>query len=261
MNTWIEGPSAQEKRGLGCVGKGWLILACFIVFLMIAGTIDLYFGMHTHSAVVNSVVWAKKSHVLSQEPSPVPQFETTEQNINATRQKWKDFEKHTRNQPAHIEPSIGPGADDLTRNQPAHIEPSIEPGADDLTRNQPTHIELTADDLNNLIARVRHLRDKAFVTIEDNRLRIRMSVPVGEYVRDGNYYLNADIVITSEGRQSLDNPRVSGIIINNQSLPSDVLDWKYDGRPLRDYLGQHGAALRDDTIEIRDGKVIIYRRD
>ena len=242
MNTWIEGPSAQEKRGLGCVGKGFLILACFIVFLMIAGTIDLYFGMRTHSAVVNSVVWAKKSHVLSQEPSPVPQFETTEQNINATRQKWKDFEKNTR-------------------NQPADMEPSIEPGADDLTRNQPTHIELTADDLNNLIARVRHLRDKAFVTIEDNRLRIRMSVPVGEYVREGNYYLNADIVITSEGRQSLDNPRVSGIIINNQSLPSDVLDWKYDGRPLRDYLGQHGAALRDDTIEIRDGKVIIYRRD
>ena len=242
MNTWTEGPSAQEKRGLGCVGKGFLILACFIVFLMIAGTIDLYFGMHTHSAVVNSVVWAKKSHVLSQEPSPVPQFETTEQNINATRQKWKDFEKNTR-------------------NQPADMEPSIEPGADDLTRNQPAFIELTADDLNNLIARIRHLRDKAFVTIEDNRLRIRMSVPVGEYVREGNYYLNADIVITSEGRQSLDNPRVSGIIVNNQSLPSDVLDWKYDGRPLRDYLGQHGAALRDDTIEIRDGKVIIYRRD
>jgi len=242
MNTWIEGPSAQEKRGLGCVGKGFLILACFIVFLMIAGAIDLYFGMRTHSAVVNSVVWAKKAHVLSQEPSPVPQFETTEQNINATRRKWKDFEKNTR-------------------NQPGDIQPSIEPGADDLTRNQPAHIELTADDLNNLIARNRHLRDKAFVTIEDNRLRIRMSVPVGEYVRDGNDYLNADIVITSEGRQSLDNPRVSGIIINNQSLPSDVLDWKYDGRPLRDYLGQHGAALRDDTIEIRDGKVIIYRRD
>ncbi len=242
MNTWIEGPPAQEKRGLGFVGKACLILACFIVFLMIAGTIDLYFGMRTHSAVVNSVVWAKKSHVLSQEPSPVPQFETTEQNINATRQKWKDFEKNTR-------------------NQPADMEPSIEPGADDLTRNQPAFIELTADDLNNLIARIRHLRDKAFVTIEDNRLRIRMSVPVGEYVREGNYYLNADIVITSEGRQSLDNPRVSGIIINNQSLPSDVLDWKYDGRPLRDYLGQHGAALRDDTIEIRDGKVIIYRRD
>jgi len=237
MNTWIEGPPAQEKRGLGCAGKGGLILACFMVVLMIAGTIR-YFGMRTHSAVV----WATKAHVLAQEPSPVPQFETTEQNINATRQKWKDFEKNTR-------------------NQPAHIEPSIEPDADDLTRNQPAFIELTAADLNNLIARIRHLRDKAFVTIEDNRLRIRMSVPVGEYVRDGNYYLNADIVITSEGRQSLDNLRVSGIIINNQSLPSDVLDWKYDGRPLRDYLGQHGAALRDDTIEIRDGKVIIYRRD
>src|SRR6266700_1821799 len=233
MNTWIEGPPVREKRGMGCVGKGCLILACFIVFLIIAGAIGLYFGMRTHSAVVNSVVWAKKTHVLSQEPSPVPQFETTDENMSAARQKWKDFEN--------------------TRNRPAHIEPS----ADDLTRNEPAHIELSADDLNNLIARNRHARGKAFVTIQGNRLRIRMSVPVGEYVRDGNYYLNGDIVITSEGRQSLDNPRVSGIIINNQSLPSDVLDWKYDGRPLRDYLGQHGAALRDDTIEIRDGKVII----
>src|SRR5438067_10718815 len=78
MNTWIEGPSPREKRGMGCVGKGCLILACFIVFLIIAGAIGLYFGMRTHSAVVNSVVWAKKAHVLSQEPSPVPQFRSEE---------------------------------------------------------------------------------------------------------------------------------------------------------------------------------------
>ena len=100
MNTWIEGPSAQEKRGMGCVGKGCLILACFIVFLIIAGAIGLYFGMRTHSAVLHSVVWAKKAHVLSQEPSPVPQFETTDENMSAARQKWKDFE-NTRNQPAN----------------------------------------------------------------------------------------------------------------------------------------------------------------
>src|SRR5947199_6616257 len=128
MNTWIEGPSPREKRGMGCVGKGCLILACFIVFLIIAGAIGLYFGMRTYSSVLRSVLWAKKTHVLSQEPSPVPQFETTDENMSAARQKWKDFEN--------------------TRNQPAHIEPSA-----DLTRNEPAHIELSADDLNNLIAR------------------------------------------------------------------------------------------------------------
>src|SRR6266487_994312 len=221
MNTWIEGPPAREKRGMGCVGKGCLILACFIVFLIIAGATGLYFGMRTHSAVLHSVVWAKKAHVLSQEPSPVPQFETTDENMSAARQKWKDFEN---------------------------------------TRNQPAHIELSADDLNNLIARNRHARGKAFVTIEGNRLRIQISVPLGEYTRRGRYYLNGDIVITSEGPQSLDNLRLSSITINNEPLPSDVLDWKYRARPLRDYLGEYGATYGDGTIEIRDSKVSIYRR-
>ena len=31
-------------------------------------------------------------------------------------------------------------------------------------------------------------------------------------------------------------------------------------RPLRDYLGEYGATYGDGTIEIRDSKVIIYRR-
>jgi len=221
MNTWIEGPPPREKRGMGCVGKGCLILACFIVFLIIAGAIGLYFGMRTHSAVLHSFYWAKKMHVLAQEPSPVPQFETTNENISAANRKWE---------------------------------------ADDRTRNEPAHIELSADDLNNLIARNRHARDKAFVTIEGNRLRIQISVPLGEYTRRGRYYLNGDIVITSEGPQSLDNLRLSGITINNETLPSDVLDWKYRARPLRDYLGEYGATYGDGTIEIRDSKVIIYRR-
>src|SRR5438552_18191001 len=114
MNTWIECPPPRENRGMGCVGKGCLILACFIVFLISAGAIGLYFGMRTHSAVLRTVLWAKKTHVLAQEPSPVPQFETTEESIDVAKRKWDDFEN---------------------------------------TRDPSAHIELSADDLNNLIAR------------------------------------------------------------------------------------------------------------
>ena len=78
MNTWIEGPSPREKRGMGCVGKGCLILACFIVFLIIAGAIGVYFGTRTYSALLHGFSWANKTHVLAQEPSPVPQFETSD---------------------------------------------------------------------------------------------------------------------------------------------------------------------------------------
>jgi len=71
MNTWLEGPPAREKREMGCLGKGCLILTCFIIFLIIAGAIGLYFGYKTHSAELHRVLWAKKTHVRSQEPSPV----------------------------------------------------------------------------------------------------------------------------------------------------------------------------------------------
>src|SRR5205814_4998052 len=103
-------------------------------------------------------------------------------------------------------------------------------------------------------------RGKAFVAIAGNRLHIQTSVPLGEYVGRGHYYLNGDIVVESNGPQSLEHPRLSGIMINNEPLPGDVLDWKYRARPLRDYLGEYGATYGDGTIEIRDSKVIIYRR-
>jgi hypothetical protein len=221
MNTWIEPPAPRERRGMGCLGKGCLILTCFIIFLIIAGAIGLYFGFKTHSAFLRSIYWAKKTHALSQEPSPVPQFETTDENVRTAKQKWENFEN---------------------------------------TRDQPAHIELTADDLNNLIANNRHARGKVFVEIEDNRLRIQTSVPLGDYVAGGHYYLNGDIVIQSDGPQTLENPRLSRVTINNEPIPSDVLDWKYRARPLRDYLGEYKATYGSGTIEIRDGKVIIDRR-
>ena len=221
MNTWIEGPLPREKTGMGCLGKGCLILTCFIIFLIIAGAIGLYFGYKTHSAVLRSVLWAKKTHVLSQEPSPVPQFETTEESARTAKQKWVDFEN---------------------------------------TRDQPAHIELTADDLNNLIANNRHARGKVFVAIEGNRLHIQTSVPLGEYVGRGRYYLNGDIEIQSDGPQTLENPPLSSITINNEPIPRDVLDWKYRSRPLREYLGEYRTAYGEGTIEIRDGRIIIDRR-
>jgi hypothetical protein len=221
MNSWIEGPPPREKRAMGCVGKGCLILACFIVFLMIAGAIGVYFGTRTYSALLHGFSWANKTHVLAQEPSPVPQFETTDENVAAAQRKWKDFKG---------------------------------------VRDQPAHIELTPDDLNNLIANNRHARGKVFVTIEGNRLRIQTSLPLNEFVGHGRYYLNGDIVFESDSPQSLESPRLSSITVNNEPVPSDVLDWKYRARPLRDYLREFGTTYGSGSIEVHDGKLIIDRR-
>jgi len=102
---------------------------------------------------------------------------------------------------------------------------------------------------------------KAFVAIEGNRLRIQTSVPLGEFVGHGRYYLNGDIVVESNGPESLENPRLSSITINNEPVPPDVLDWKYHARPLRDYLREYRRNIYGSgSFEIRDGKLIIDRR-
>ena len=239
MTTWIEPP--PQRPGMGCFGKGCLILSCFLVFLIIAGAIGLYFGMKSHSAVLHGAAWARKTHLLAEEPAPVPQFETTADSIAATKQKWSDF----RNGTASTSSTPSPDATATDTSTPA---------------NQSSQIELTAEDLNNLIAANRHLRGKAFVSIDGNTLRVQTSVPVGEYVGTAGYYLNGDVVVQSNGARSLDSSPLSGITVNGQPAPADALDWTFKGHSVRDYLG--GFTSKNDlgAIEIRDGKIIINKR-
>ena len=237
MTGWIEPPPPQ-RRGTGCVGKGCLILCCLLLFLMIAGAVGIYLGMKKHSAVVHAAVWGRKTHLLADEPAPVPQFETTQENIAVTKQKWADFRNATPTEAA-VENTTTP---DIPRETRAG------------------QVELTADDLNNLIAANRHVRGKAFVSIEGNRLHVQTSVPVGEYVGGSGYYLNGDIVVESDGARSLDSSPLDGITVNGQSVPSDALDWKFGGRSLRDYLSAYVSKNDLGPIEIRDSKVIIHKR-
>lgn len=238
--SWIEPPPERPK--MGCLGKGCLILCCFLVFLIIAGAIGFHFGMKRHSAVLHSAVWAKKIHLLAEEPASITQFESSAENIAATKRKWSDF----RNNVPAPTPSSSP-------------TDSSTPAENPTPSNQSSQVELTADDINNLIAANRHIRGKAFVTIDGNSLHVQTSVPVGEYVGRAGYYLNGDIVVQSNGPRTLDNSPLNGITVNGQPVPPEALDWTYRGRSLRDYLS--GFVTKNDLgpIEIRDGKIIVSR--
>jgi hypothetical protein len=219
MNGYIEPPPPQP-RGMGCLGKGCLILSFFVLSLIIACAVGLYVGLKTNSAFVHGIYWAEKAHMLATQPSPVPQFETTEENIEASERKWRDF---------------------------------------DSQENRPAQVELTADDLNNLIARNRHLRRKAFVTIENNLLHVQASLPLGEYLGHEGYYLNGDIVVQTDGPSSLEHPPLSRITINGQPLPPDLLEWKFRSRRFSDYSARYKDKLNASTFEIRDGKMILNK--
>jgi len=50
------------------------------------------------------------------------------------------------------------------------------------------------------------------------------------------------------------------IVVNGEQVPSDLLNWKYRSRRLREYLADYRNGYDIGTIEVRDGKLILRSR-
>jgi len=220
MNGWVEAP--PPKRGMGCFARGCLILVVFAIVLALACVAGLYWGFQRHSAIVHGIYWLAKTHSIAEAPAPVPEFTASSEQIQAVQERWQDFQQQIR-------------------------------------AGQAAEIELTGDNINSLIAMNRDSRWKAFVSIEDNRLRLQMSVPLGEFFGRSGYF-NGDTTIQLNGAESLEHPELKQIIVNNEPVPRDLLDWKYRSRQLREYLADYRNDYDVSTIEIRDGKLILRSR-
>jgi hypothetical protein len=151
MTSWIEPPPKQ--KGMGCLGKGCLLLVIFVVLLAAAFFIGGYVGV--------------RYVVTSTTPREIPQIESSEAEQQAVRNRWEAF-KVSRNAPTE------------TTTQDATTEGA--PG---------NRIELTASDINQLIAASRKLRGKAYVSIENNVARVQVSVPL-EKVGFRGRFLNGE---------------------------------------------------------------------
>jgi len=218
MNSWVDAP--PPKKGLGCFARGCLILLVFATVLALACVGGVYWGLQRHSAIVHSIYWLAKTHSIAEAPAPVPEFAASDEQMKAVQERWQDFEQRKR-------------------------------------AGQSAEIELTADDLNSLIAANGDSRWKAFVSIEENRLRVQTSVPLGYSFGWPRYYFNGDILIQLNGAQSLEHPQLDRIVVNEKPVPKDLLNWKYRSRRLSDYVSDYRNENAIATVEIRDGKLIL----
>ena len=183
----------------------------------------MYWGLHRHSALFYGSYWLAKTRSIAEAPTPVPEFNASDQQIERVRERWQDFEQKTR-------------------------------------AGQAAEIELSADDINALIATTEGARGKVFTSIDGHQLRLQTSVPIGGFLGRAGYYFNGEVVIELDGAQSPDSPRFSRLTINGEQVPMDFLDWKYRSRQLREYLTEQRNAYDIGTIEIRDGKLILRSR-
>ena len=220
MNTWVEAP---PKKGLGCFGRGCLILLVFLIVLVIACFAGVYWGLHRHSALFYGNYWLAKTRSIAEAPTAVPGFNASNQQIQLIQERWQDFEQKSR-------------------------------------AGQPAEIELSADDINALIATSDDVRGKVFASIDGDQLRLQASLPIGGVLGRPGYYFNGDVIIELKGAQSLDSPRLSRITINGEQVPTDFLKWKYRFRELREYLAEQGNAYDVGAIEVREGKLILRSR-
>jgi hypothetical protein len=222
MNGWVDAP--PPRKGLGCFARGCLTLVVFAVVLGIACFAGMYWGLHRHSAIFHGLYWLAKAQAIGQTPVPIPRFSASDSQIQSVHERCEDFEQRAR-------------------------------------AGQPAELELTADDINTLIATKEDTRGKMFVSIDGDRLRCQASVPLGGVIGRSGYYFNGDIAVGLKSAESLENPQVRGITVNGESIPSDLLNWKYRSKRLRDYLGDYRNDSGVGTIEIRDGKLILRSRN
>jgi hypothetical protein len=221
MNTWVEPP--PRRQGLGCFARGCLILLVFAIVLAIACFAGMYWGFQRHSAIVHGIYWLAKTHSIAEAPVPVPEFNASDNQIQSVRERWQDFEQKIR-------------------------------------AGQPAEIELTPDDINTLIVTNPGARGKVFASIDGSQLHLQASVPFGELIGRRGYYFNGDIMIEFKGAESLENPQLNRLIVNGAQVPSDLLNWKYRSRRLRDYVADYRNDFNIGSIEVRDGKVILRSR-
>jgi hypothetical protein len=183
----------------------------------------MYWGFHKNSAIVHGIYWLAKAQAISRAPVAIPEFTASDAQIQSVHERCEDFEQKAR-------------------------------------AGQPAELDLTADDVNTLIATNQDVRGKVFVSIDGDRLRCQASVPLGERIGRAGYCFNGDIAVELKGAESLEDPKVKGISVNGQPVPTDLLNWKYRSKRLRDYLIEYRNDSGVGTFAVRDGKLILQSR-
>ena len=220
MSNFIE-PPPQEKR-MGCLGKGCLIIIAFVILLIIAFVIGFYVGT---------------------KPKPIPQVQTSEQEQNAVRARWDEFDAASRNEQAVSPSTPAPANPETTQTEttPAPVAAA-------------NRIELSAADVNQLISRGRHTRGRAFVSIDNDVARVQLQVPLDKLGFKGRN-LNGSFAVRSSPDHSPRNLQISEVSF--AGVPDAMVNSIRAAYPIQgymdDFVSQHGIT----SCTIENGRVIL----
>jgi len=226
MTSWIEPP--PKRKGMGCIGKGCLLIIIFLLLLVVAFVIGFYTGT---------------------KPREIPQVQTSEEEQKVVRTRWDEFAGNqmeiTPPVPTPTPPPVEEGAP-----PPEVAPPPVE------TPPSPNRIELTAGDINQLISASRRTRGKGFVSIDNNVARVQLIIPLDKVGFKGRSLNGEFAVRAAEDR----NPRNLQITqISMSGVPDAVINTLLGSHSVHSYIdgfvSEHGIT----SLTIENNKVIIEK--
>ena len=229
MNIRAEPP---PERGMGCFGKGCLILIVLAILLVVVG--------------VGGTYWSLRHVYLSDKPAPIPET-TAPTETNAA----------TPGETSVPTPS----------EKSAEVRERLDTMKKAARAREVTEVELTAADINALIAANRKSRGTASVGINDTVLQAQFSIPLQRLdvpFRSAfglnDRYLNATVTIVAPPGTNASSVQLSEVTLNGHGIPAGLLDWGLPGvgRSLRSYVIKYANQYGVTGGEIRDGKVILH---
>ncbi|HYY36022.1 MAG TPA: hypothetical protein VE867_06590 [Candidatus Binatia bacterium] len=231
MNARIE---PQQKRGMGCFGKGCLVLIILAILLVVVG--------------VGGSYWSVRHVYLSDKPVPIPEPSASPETSAVT-----------------------PGATSMATPAPSERSAAVRERLDTMKQaaraHEPNEVILTAADINALIAANRKSSGMASVGINGNVAQVLISIPLERLnvpLRDtfglGDRYLNAVVTIVAPPGTNASNVQLSEVKVNGHRFPANLLDGGFlgVGPSLRSYVIKAASEYGITDGEIRDGKVILH---
>jgi len=229
MNTQAE---PTPKRGMGCFGKGCLVLIASGILLVVGG--------------IGGTYWSLRHVFLSDKPAPIPETSASSETGAAT-----------------------PGETNVAApsEKSAEVRERLDTMKHAARAHERTGVELTAADINALIAASRKSSGTASVSIDDTVALAQFSIPVQRLdvpfrnaLGLGDRYLNATVTIVAPPGTNASSVQLSEVTLNGHKMSAGLLDWQLPGvgKSLRTYVIKYANQYGVTDGEIRDGKVILH---
>jgi hypothetical protein len=226
MTSWIEPP--PKRKGMGCFGKGCLLIIVFLVLLVVAFVIGFYTGT---------------------KPKEFPQVQASEEEQNAVRTRWDEFEAAS---PAEQVMTPVPTPAPVSEETPPEAAPS--PVA---TPPNPNRIELTASDINALISRGKRTRGKGFVSIDNDVARVQVNIPLEKLPGLRGRSLNAEFAVRPSPDHSPRNLQITKVSMSG--VPDAVLNTLLGSHSVQGYVDEFASEHGITSFTIENNKVILEK--